>query len=318
MANLLLGRLAARNVKSVTDEDVQPVAQAARGAIQPSMPDVTGDMLKSMLDAKDRRPQKSRAGADDYTHVSTLTQGVCPRLVVISRLHDKATYEAVTGGHRLMWKYGRVAEGHIRDQLTDGEAFGFRVYGRWSCACEATIHVGQRPKQDKKCPKCETPTSIYHEQSFRNEQYKVVGNPDLGLFMGRYYIPVEIKSMTNAATKKGKGQWEALEAPLAEHVNQPVLYRELARLAGFSVHDKILMVYAAKEFRFGSPYKVFDVDVTTPPYQRMLAMSLEVASTIRDGIQSGKPPPRLAVCTSPTSAMSKSCDVCSTCWNLPE
>jgi len=292
-----------------TDDD--PMAPAVyTGAIRPAMPDLTGDRLKTLLDNKDRRVEASRVGRPGYAHVSTLCSDVCERHYVLNAVQGRIDFEAVTGGHRLMWKYGRAAEAHIRDNITDGDATGFKVYGQWKCACEASVHIGARPKQDKLCPTCQLPLNRYHEQPWFDHDNKIVGNPDLGLFIARWFFPVEIKSMT-------ADQWDGLTEPLTEHINQALLYRYLAQKAGLLVHDKVLLVYAKKEFRWGSPYKVFDVDVTTARWVGVLERSLERAVRLRDAIAEGTPPPRLTSCSAIDRPRAKKCPALVPCFQVP-
>lgn len=302
---------ARRGIQPVANREVVPEDTSVfTGAIRPSMPDLDADAFKTILDTKDKVAQRSRTGTPGYTHVSTLCSDVCPRHYAINVVHEREDWEAVTGGHRLMWAYGRTAEAHIRAHLTQGDVFGYQIYGDWRCPCKRTKHVGTKPKMDRLCPKCELPMTVYYEQPWRDHDNKIVGNPDLGAFIGRYYFPVEIKSMS-------KDLWDNLTKPLAEHVNQALLYRYLAKINGMMVHDKVMIVYAKKEFKWGSPYKVYVVDVTTPQYVGMLERSIELARNILRAIETRNMPKRLGNCTDIASGRSKRCPAAITCYNLP-
>lgn len=296
---------------------VQPVADSVdapahtyAGSIQPSMPSITAEHIKSILDTKDKSSQQSRTGKAGYTHVSTITSGVCVRHYLINGLFDRKEWEAVTGGHQLMWKYGRTAEAHIRGQFTKGDTYGLQIFGDWKCKCELTCHTGTKPKQDRVCPTCRTPLSEYHEHPWFDDEHKIVGNPDIGVFIGRFFLPFEIKSMS-------KNLWDKLTEPMAEHVNQALLYRHLAKINGLLVHDKVIIIYAVKEFKWGSPYKVFEIDVTEPRWVRALNFSLEIAAGIRDGFAAKRLPKRLDVCTDIDARRAKGCAACATCFNMP-
>lgn len=233
-----------RHANTERTQEAGDAANLYTGAIRPSQPMLDGARIKDILDTKDRVAQRSRVGVAGYVHASTLCHGICTRHYAINVVHERIDWEAVTGGHRLMWAYGRAAEAHIRGHLTDGDTYGFQIFGQWKCPCQATVHVGTRPKIEKTCPTCRQPLHTYHEQPWFDHENKFVGNPDLGVFIGRYYFPIEIKSMT-------ADQWDKLEKPLAEHVNQALLYRYLAKINGFLVHDKVVIIYAKKEFKWG-------------------------------------------------------------------
>lgn len=279
------------------------------GAVTPFMPAIPEDMLKKVIDAQDKAPQKSRVGVQTYTHISTLTQGVCTRHYAINAVHTKEDWDGATGGHQLMWKYGRAAEAHIRNQATAATGLRFSMWGDWVCACERTKHTGTKPK-DMSCRTCQTPVRHFREHALHDHENEIVGNCDLPIILGRYFVPYEFKSMN-------KKDWDKLNAPLVTHVMQCLGYRHLFQQEGFLVHDKIGFLYAAKEFTFGSPYKEYHIDATEPQNVRMLGQMLEQAQDIKRAKASKIVPPRMPVCISPDAPRAKSCPRVSLCFNLP-
>lgn len=290
---------------------VDPTGPIA-GAVRPFMPAIPDNMLKSVLDVQDKAAQASRIGVPGYTHISTLTHGVCSRHYAINAIHDKKDWESATGGHQLMWKYGRAAEAHIRTQITraaENTKLRFNMWGDWKCPCEHTVHTGTKPK-DMRCTRCQRSVKIFHEHPLYDHANRIVGNCDLPAMIGRYFMPYEFKSM-NAK------EWDLLEAPLAAHIMQCLGYRHLFATEGYLVHDKIGFIYAAKEFKFGSPYKEFHIDATEARYVQMLGMMLEQAQDIARSLGSGVIPARDALCISCDAPKARKCPRVSLCFNLP-
>lgn len=282
------------------------VAPPLSGLRDPALP---ADWLKRALDQQDNAPQTSRTGHTGYTHVSTLARAVCVREYALAARYGRQASEAVTGGHRLLWAYGRTAENHIRDQAI--AAFNGAVYGRWKCACGSVEHVGTRPSST--CGRCGKPVNRYREEPVFNHEYRIVGNPDLPIMVNRTHMAVvEIKSLPG-------DEWRELEAPKSEHITQGLMYGWLKRQNGFTVHDDIVFIYASRNFRWGSPYKQYAVSLSSEESQSRLALALEAASAIRDAHASPDIiPPRAPACTSPDVTRARNCAQCALCFNLPE
>ena len=280
------------------------VAPPVSALADPPMPD---NWLKRALDQQDNAPETSRTGHTGYTHVSTIAKAVCVREYALAANYNRQASNALTGGHRLLFAYGRTAENHIRE--TAIRAFNGAVYGKWKCACGNIEHIGTRPAVT--CQQCGKPADRYREEPVFNHEFRVVGNPDLPIMISRTHMAiVEIKSLPG-------DEWRDLTEPKSEHVTQAILYGWMKRTAGFTVHDNIILLYATRNFRWGSPYKEFHVSLSDPAKQERLALSLEAAAQIRDALANRTVPARLPACTSVSDRRARDCPQCAFCFNLP-
>lgn len=232
--------------------------------------------VKDLLDAQDRLPERERVGgnAEGYMHMSSLI-ATCSRKEILAAQHSGTEqYRNVTGGHRLVWAYGRAAEKHVRGQFI--AATGGNLYGRWKCVCGHTEALGWGTDIiGMSCNRCTGPVEHYHEEPIYDHERKIVGNADMPFSVGNDWLVIgECKSMN-------KVDWDKLEAPLNDHVLQAATYRRLYQNAGWKVHDKVVVLYAVKEFKFGSPYKEFHVDVSSGMMETqvddILALGEEIA-----------------------------------------
>jgi hypothetical protein len=285
----------------VREGDIPPLS-----LVQAPAAELPVNFLKDELDAQDRLMETSRIGgtADGYTHVSSLVTACARREVLAPMLTDAQKAQVATGGHRLMWEYGRVAEKHIRTQMIARK--GQHVYGRWECACGKEHIVGTKPS--KRCVSCRGQLDIYKEQPVRDEERMIVGNPDMPLILNGDLVITEIKSMN-------KSQWTDLEAPLGDHVLQAAMYRAMYENNGWKVHPKVIILYAVKEFTFGSPYKEFHIDCTRVGVETNVALVYEAAEDILRHREAGTYP-RRTVCHSPNSPIARQCPAQGLCFNM--
>jgi hypothetical protein len=271
--------------------------------VQPT-PGLAENFLKERIDARDRAPDRSRVGGTDgYAHVSSLVAACARREILAPLLTEEARAQTLTGGHRLMWAYGRTAEKHIRDQFISTH---HDVYGQWECSCGAAQHVGIRA--DGLCTTCGTGLYNYREQPVRDERRRIVGNPDMPFMLGGKMVVTEIKSMN-------KEQWNNLTSPLGDHIAQAATYRSIFKTNGFAVHDEVIIFYAVKEFKYGSPYKEFHVDCTSTTVESIVAGINAAAEEIVAHREAGTRPPR-TVCASSTSTLAKNCPAVGLCFSL--
>jgi hypothetical protein len=280
------------------------LAARTAGAPVPQQDVLPEKYLTEVLDAADRVPEKTRAALPGYTHVSSLL-GLCPRQLVLMRREDRPLFNSVTGGHRVMWRIGRAVETHIRDQfVTARRRRG--IIGQWKCRCEETVRVGFH--QSVVCPKCNGSTDNYHELPLFNHAAKVVGNPDLLIENNGAVVVVEIKSM-NA------DQFGEITSPIGNHVFQAGMYHDLLPGMGYRPHKQVVIIYCTKQFKYGSPYKEYHVDVTTPALRADRESAVEGAAEVAQAMDADTLPPR-TLCSGPTSSMARTCPVVTTCMNL--
>jgi hypothetical protein len=271
------------------------------------MPDLPSGYMKTLVDQQDNAPERSRVGNAGYVHVSSLV-GLCTRQYALSEQRQDPVFKAVRGGHRVMWKIGRSVEAHIRDQFIRARNRA-GVWGSWSCRCGHSKHVGFHSSNGR-CTKCETGLHQYGEAAMFDHENRIVGNPDLPFLMGEYLVVSEIKSMT-------KKMFEALTEPLPDHVFQASMYHYLFSSNRFKVHDRAIIIYATKEFIYGSPYKEFHVDMTGDMVRRGVARAIEQARQITAFRTSQTLPARCGACSTHDSPTAKNCPVVTPCFALP-
>jgi len=307
----LQNRLRPTPHQDVVPQDLQETMSrklyAPAAEAMPALPSI-----KAVLDQQDRIPDVSRVGGNEegYMHVSSLIN-VCTRREVLQAEHAAApAFNQVTGAHRLVWAYGRAAEKHVRDTYARGaeERGEARLWGRWECVCGTTHNVGV--PSAIRCDVCTHLLTEYKEVAVKDETRKLVGNPDMPLALADdWFVIGEVKSM-NAE------EWKTLEAPKPDHILQAGTYRRIRHDQGWKMHSHIIVLYAVKEFRFGSPYKEFTVDVTTGVIASQIDGLLDAAEEIASARRNGIIPPR-TVCQSASNPVAKKCPTVGLCFNLP-
>ncbi len=261
--------------------------------------------LSRVVNAQDATPEPERHN-EGYMHMSKLLKGVCSRQVVFTDMNPaKPIFQTATGGHRVMWKLGRAAEAHVRDSYIRGVK-GEGVYGLWRCKCGAHTKAGYYSELWPSCGRCRTAPDNYGEQPFFDHENGIVGNPDFLVRIGEYLYVVEIKSMNGE-------DFDALQAPMPDHIYQGAGYRRLVALNDFPVAPIVVIIYVTKKFVFGSPYKEFHVNVDKPMYNGILDTSWAKGKLIRQARLNGALP-REKVCSSMDSPQAKKCPHVTDCF----
>jgi hypothetical protein len=275
-----------------------------RAAPLPGRSPLPEDHLKKLLDAQDRIPERRRGGGE-YIHVSSLI-GFCARQHGILRKEDRTVLQSVTGGHKVMWRIGRAVENHIREQLLITSR-NQGVYGNWTCRCGSATHRGHI-SAGMTCQACNGPVDQYGEFTLYDTVNGIVGNPDYLFDYQKAVAVVEIKSM-NAA------QFKDLNAPMGNHILQAGMYYDMIKQNGMTPHEEVVFLYCTKEFKFGSPYKEFHVNVAK---DTLLAERDELRSAAKEYhtlFARDEIAPR-TMCRSADSALAKTCPVVATCFNM--
>lgn len=279
-------------------------AQSAR-----AMPIIGDSFLTDILDTMDKTPERQRLGDGEgeyghYTHVSSLI-GACDRQLALASQDGRTIMDAVTGGHRVMWEIGRAVEKHIRRQFIRSTG-GRWAFGHWRCACHQTTHTGHQPAHH--CPRCDKPLDEYVEYTLYDHENWIKGNPDLIIQIDGWTLPNEVKSMNPE-------DFKALTAPLGDHVFQVANYHRMLELAGFRVFPFAKIIYCTKQFKFGSPYKEYTVDMTAPAIRTLLDDAVLVAQGLRRAREQSTLP-RRQLCTSHNSPRAKQCPFVVQCFSL--
>lgn len=286
-------------------DKLSSVAVAAPGQNLPGRTGLPTDFLKATLDAQDRVPEKVRAMEPGYVHVSSMV-GFCGRQLALLRREERPLFRSVTGGHRVMWRIGRAVESHIREQFINSRNRS-GILGNWTCACGGSVRRGAFSPVAR-CEVCNQPLNVYGEFTLADRDAKIVGNPDLLFEWQKSVVVVEIKSMNPE-------QWEKLTAPLGDHIFQAGMYHDLLKANGFTPNKDVVFIYCTKQFKYGSPYKEFHVDVSVPSLTAQRQAIREQVKETMQHIEAGTLPPR-TLCASHTSSMAKTCPMVAQCFTL--
>jgi hypothetical protein len=185
------------------------------------------------------------------------------------------------------------------------------MWGKWSCKCGTLRHndpcLLTDTDQEEVCPYCGTKCNEYQEVSIRNEEYRIVGNPDVLMHIRN----LDAKHITEVKSIAAS-QFSDLNRPLPEHVIQAMMYWWLMREAGHRITSHVSIFYITKGWVFGSkpPYKEFLVDAEASLSR--LDPYLKIAKDYKESKINGQLPPR--TCTSPDTATAKGCEVCRICF----
>lgn len=304
-------------VRSVTITSGEVLPQGVSSQVNDAVPrQVSDDAIVSRLcGATDRRPVPSRMnarapGTDQLcVHVSELAD-LCTRQYVLSARLDCYPPSTVTGGHRVMWAIGRALEKHVRDQvLIARNRQG--IYGKWSCVCGETEYTGEFPANEH-CLLCNQELLQLGEPHLVDSENGVMGSPDLTLIVGdSQMVGLEVTEIKSMAID----QWRAIEEPLANHKAQALLYRHLYQILGHAVSDVVRILYVAKDFVYGSPYKEFVVNAHEHAHEAMVTTSLDLARQVRDALANENSLPE-RVCPNASCARAKKCGVAVPCFNM--
>ncbi|QSY98691.1 hypothetical protein J2J97_31975 (plasmid) [Rhizobium bangladeshense] len=290
--------------------DGQSIVSSIRRIVDAPMPVIPQNFLIDILDAMDRAPEVRRLGTGEgeyghYTHVSSLID-ICARQHALAAQDDRVIQESVTGGHRVMWAMGRYVEKHIRSQFLKAGG-GRNAFGRWTCLCGNAEHVGHRPHQ-RLCLQCQQGLEQYNEFTLFDHENWIKGNPDLlTVFPGDWFVPIEIKSMN-------KKDFDALTAAKGDHIFQIGHYRRMLELSGFRTHTHGVIIYCTKDFKYGSPYKEFHVDLTASSVINIIDQSVAVARQLRESRENDTLPPR-TLCSAHSDARAKQCPFLVSCFS---
>ncbi len=272
---------------------------------------VEQDLLKNIVDRMDVVPDTRRVGANPWVHVSNLVRGMCTRQFWLARAYDTPVVSRWRGAHRVAFAMGHAAEAHVRGSLIDAME-PEQLFGCWTCRCGqarrnmCVLPTGEDQDGWARCGACGRSIDIYREPTLRNEEYRIIGRPDLTLHDAqRYKIVVEFKSISIAG-------WNALGGPEPEHLAQALLYRWMYEQSGYAVHDEVILFYVSKDFNWrGSPYKEYHIDATSAGCHLMIEAALAAS---RECFADEVPPNR--TCPRPDHHIARACPLATICFNL--
>lgn len=225
------------------------------------------------------RSEEARRGGTERTHASSFVHAPkCARMLCLTRLLKVSGVpfsERLLGSDRLLWKFGRAAEEHVREILTTTPGIREDCYGKWTCAkdCEKTYSIGHIPPTPETCDRCGKKADRYAEATFYDPEYDIIANPDLIIRENGVYVVWEIKSIKGG--KEGHA-FDSLTAPQPKHVEQGCHYVRLARKHGLTVHRAPVVLYVNKQYAFKEWYKPF-----VPSDQQLEQAEAEVEEAYR-------------------------------------
>lgn len=242
----------------------------------------------------------------EFLHVSDLL-GKCMRKIALSEVHDismPAPY--VHESMALTFAQGVALHDHVKGRIFAGH--GDDMYGSWSCRCGAlhTDTAAYRNVKTKKCKVCGGTPTNYHELELRDPELKVIGSPDITIYLPKYgiYYPIEIKSINHE-------DWKELARPKPDHVLQVLFYWYLLRKLGYPVPSQVSILYVTKGFLFKTPYKEFVVNAEDNISR--LDEYLEEARMLAEARKNGTIPVR-SFCSSKDCKPAKDCHVVNLCF----
>lgn len=264
--------------------------------------------LGAVLEAAGATMQAPRPG--HYLHVSDLLSKCVRKRALLHKYNIRAKARRLSLSDELTFAQGDAIHDLLKDRARRGAPQ--QVWGKWSCRCESLMH--EEPctfaeiDQEEECPHCGSTVTKYHEVSMFDEEYWIVGNPDLILYQpesAAFHI-TELKSIAES-------QFKELARPKPEHVLQVVFYWYLMRKLGYKLTDKVSILYASKGWMFGNakPYIEFVIDPEKELHR--LDDMLEDARGHREAVETGKLPPRI-VCSTRQTKDAKDCEVCNLCF----
>lgn len=258
------------------------------------------------------RMELRRPRTGDNIHVSDLLSKCIRKKALLRRLGMQEPAQRVSLMDSLTYRQGDAIHDVLKERATAGGP-GI-VWGKWKCRCGA-LHVAEpclNAEVDHSviCGNCDTGADYYEEVSFVHPEYRIVGHPDLLLYMkelSAFYV-TELKSISAK-------QYEELIRPKPEHVLQVVFYWYVMRSLGMRMVDRVSILYATKGYEFRkSPYKEFTV-VPSSELPR-LNTYLEDAKAFNASLDGGELPVRTQ-CASQVSPDARACEVCKECFDTP-
>ncbi len=231
----------------------------------------------------------------------------CTRAMALSdQLAVPFTPEIVYDGRGLTFAQGRAIQQYVTNRLKSNAPT--YLYGDWRCKCQEKTFTGtfEVAKKLSACKKCDALVVDYHEIVVHNDTYMVVGSVDLLLLQDGALYVIECKSIN-------KKDWEALVRPIPDHVIQTLLYWRLMFEADYSLIERASILYVVKEFKIGSPYKEFSIDIAQDMHR--LDDYLDDAKKLKSARRRKGLPPRIT-CATINSPAAKKCSFAVQCFAL--
>lgn len=258
-----------------------------------------------MLRKAPHPPQDFRGG--EYIHVSDLINKCVRKIALSEEAGLPMPVRSLSHSSGLTFAQGDAIHDYVKQRFA--ERYADSLYGRWSCLCGKTVSEDcvRTETEGETCESCGTDLYRYQELVLRHPALKIVGSPDVTLYMRRKAClhPVEIKSINHE-------EWKTLPRAKPDHVLQVLFYWFLLRELGYSVSDTVSVLYVTKGFVFkGLPYREFVIDA-----QENLHLIDDYREDAKNLVQyrsKGILPPR-SLCSNQHSTEAKACHVVGECF----
>lgn len=270
------------------------------------------DNVVSVILAKAKR-QHRKPRTDNHIHVSDLIGRCLRKKAIMHRDNVRAPSEYLSLMDGLTFRIGDAVHDFVKERAT--EASPTEVWGNWQCKCgksKTTTPEVFSVVSKTVCTHCSTPMTEYAEVSMIDDELDIIGHPDLIFFLSAvsaFYV-AELKSISAK-------EYDDLVRPKPDHILQVVMYWYLMRKAGYSVANKVSVLYVTKGYKFkGSPFTEFVIDAESVVSTGRIADLLEDARAFKAAKEGGELPLR-TTCATPESTEAKKCEVCATCFGAP-
>lgn len=268
-------------------------------------------LVSDVIKSTPRLPRRQRK--DGYTHVSDLiSKGRCVRKLALSEKFGAPVRPTrLSIFDRIVFAIGDAIHDTVKKIASEGAPE--RVWGLWTCSCKHLYHdepcTLSQIDPDDVCPLCGTAADVYKEVPIFNEEYNIVGNPDLIMFLqevNAFHVS-ELKSIAHE-------QWENLARPMPEHILQVVFYWWLMMEAGYRLTDRVSIVYITKGYQFkGDAQKEFMIDPRVEVHR--LLPYLEDAMRLKMSKTANVFPIR-KLCSGKLDSIARKCELVAQCFAL--
>lgn len=255
------------------------------------------------------RSQNRPARQSEWIHVSDLLNKCIRKIALREQQHLPPAQQVLTLMDTLTFSVGDTIHDVVKERTVAGSPS--EVWGNWQCECKTMTTESpclfSEVDHSATCTACGGPYAKYVEVPMRDDELRIVGTPDLILYLQRLsalYV-TELKSISH-------DQWKEMVRPLPDHVLQVLFYWFLMRRLGYRLVGRVSIMYVTKGYVFGgSPVKEFTFDPREiigrlDPY-------LEEAAALRKFRADGTLPVRI-MCANDRSPDAKKCDMCSSCF----
>lgn len=278
----------------------------------PNTDEVYGDAVRTAT----QRIRPMRGG--DYLHVSDLIHRCIRARALTEQYGLMPPSQTLTMSDIMTFAQGDAIHDEAKAMAREGAPH--MTWGKWSCKCEFLFHhepcTYSEIDQEETCPHCLGKVDHYHEVSFFDDEYGVVGNPDLLFYIprsGAFHIN-EIKSISHE-------QWKELTRPKPEHVFQVCWYWLLMHRKGVRLTDRVSVIYFTKGWLFGnqSIKKEFMIDPQAELHRLddMIADALAYkAHRLARAAGEENPTLPLRQCANDQTKQAKGCHACDVCFEV--